>query len=260
MRIKPQHGKAKTFNVQRSTLNVQHSTFNVQHSTLNVEPPRPRPLKVESWKLNVERFGDDTGRQGQFVAGDAKNRAHLAFTLIELMVVIAIIAILAAFMVALTGSAGEGKVRSRVTTERDQLIGVIEKYHAKYGFYPQDNPDDTARSPLYYELTGTDPDPVDLPQFNVKGIANFDKNDKGQRLNFHQNLKPTGYAPIPGLPRPTYVLVVPYGGPSGSFNPWHYRSSKPKDNAETFHNPETFDLWAELVVGGKKFTIANWKE
>jgi hypothetical protein len=49
-------------------------------------------------------------------------------------------------------------------------------------------------------------------------------------------------------------LVVPYKGPNGDYNPWRYVSSN------ALHNPEGFDLWAEVVVGGKTIVIGNWKE
>ena len=144
-----------------------------------------------------------------------RNGARHGFTLIELMVVIAIIAILAGFIVALTAPAGEAKVRSRVTTELNGIKSAIEAYNKKYGFYPPDNPNDPSKSPLYYELTGNDPTAAEVAILNVKGIANADKDDKGQRLNFFQNLKPAGYGQLPGQP---YYLKVPFRGPSGDFN------------------------------------------
>ena len=183
-----------------------------------------------------------------------RGRGPLGFTLIELMVVIAIIAILAGFIVALTGPAGEAKVRSRVTTEMNGIKSAIEAYYKKYGFYPPDNPADPAKSPLYYELTGNDPAAGDLPGLGVLGIANGDKDDKGKRINFFQNLKPAGYAQV----GTTYLLAVPYGSSPGAPNVWKYRSTKPKNTTDILHNTETFDLWADVVVGGKKYTISNW--
>jgi prepilin-type N-terminal cleavage/methylation domain-containing protein len=208
----------------------------MRHSTSGV-PSAPGLLRVSSF------------------SGGARTEARLGFTLIELMVVIAIIAILAGFIVALTAPAGEAKVRSRVTTELQGIRSAIEAYNKKYGFYPPDNPADPAKSPLYYELTGNDATPAEAAIMGVKGIANADKNDKGQRLNFFQNLRPAGYGQEPGQP---YYLKVPFGGPSGNFNVWKYRSSKPKNTTDLFHNTETFDLWADVVVGGKTYTFSNW--
>jgi hypothetical protein len=48
-------------------------------------------------------------------------------------------------------------------------------------------------------------------------------------------------------------LIVPYKGPHGEPNLWHYNSSRPK------YNSDSYDLWADVVVGGKTITIGNWK-
>jgi type II secretory pathway pseudopilin PulG len=170
--------------------------------------------------------------------------------LVELLVVIAIIAILAALIVGLTGIAGYNKVKSRLTMERDQIKGAIEKYHKELGFYPPDNPDPNKGrfSPLYYELTGTtNLTAAQLTVLGVKGIANV------EGKNFLPTMKPSGSGEDPANQR-VRLLAVPYGAPSGNINAWNYRSSKPD------HNTETYDLWADVVVGGKKLTIANWQD
>ena len=38
------------------------------------------------------------------------------------------------------------------------------------------------------------------------------------------------------------------------FNPWHYNASKP------IHNPGSYDLWAEFVVGKKTNVVCNWSD
>jgi hypothetical protein len=44
--------------------------------------------------------------------------------------------------------------------------------------------------------------------------------------------------PIPSRPR---------------LNPWRYNSSNP------VHNPGSYDLWAEIIVRGRKEIIGNWR-
>jgi len=189
----------------------------------------------------------------------ARRRLARAFTLIELLVVIAIIGVLAALIVGLTAPAGVGKVRNRLTVEKDALVGAIENYHKKYGFYPPDNrdPKKTGLTSLYYELTG-----IDLPdQFKnvvgVDGTANvISKEHEGketQGKNFLPNLKKSGYGPDPDN-GDVVLLLVPYGAPPRGVNPWHYRSSNPD------HNTESFDLWADVTVGRQRFIIGNWKD
>jgi hypothetical protein len=57
------------------------------------------------------------------------------------------------------------------------------------------------------------------------------------------------------------LLVVPVPGPNDlttesgrKINPWRYNSKTP------VHNPDTYDLWAEIVIGGQTNIIGNWKE
>jgi len=181
-----------------------------------------------------------------------------AFTLIEMLVVIAIIGILAAFIVGGVSRAGGSKVRSRVQTELNGLVAIIGQYHQVHGYYPQDNRNNSALSPLYHELTQTTiPDSL-TNDFGVNGIANL--GPKAQ--SFHKNLKPSGFVlyKMNGNDK-SFLLAVPYKGPNpiagadGTLiNPWHYRSSTP------VHNPDGFDLWAEVVIGGKTNIIGNWKE
>jgi len=170
------------------------------------------------------------------------------FTLIEMLVVIAIIAALTALIAGLTTTAGIGKVRNRAMTELRQYELAIETYHKKFGLYPPDNPNPNGadRPPLYYELAGKDPIPPNLvAALGVNGIVNTNQ-------NFIPNVSPNRWAPSPG--GGPLFLIFDYKGPNGQYNAWNYRSSKPE------HNTESFDLWIDVVVGGKTYSIGNWKE
>ena len=85
----------------------------------------------------------------------------------------------------------------------------------------------------------------------MDGIANTDDTGKGQ--NFHPNLKSSGFGPLPAN-ADVLLLTVPYKGPAGDYNPWHYNSSSPENNTETY------DLWAEVIIDGKPVVIGNWKD
>ena len=39
-----------------------------------------------------------------------------------------------------------------------------------------------------------------------------------------------------------------------TLNPWRYNSSSPTNN------PNSFDLWIELNLGGKTFLVCNWSK
>ena len=199
-----------------------------------------------------------------------KDRRHFSsgFTLIELLVVIAIIAVLAGLVTYLLPGITEKKVRGRIKVELSALELAINAYKSKIGFYPPDNPNDSAQSALYYELTGServqpgvfkDRDQTQLTTniigtyLGTSGFINSDADPK-DRKEFCPNLKTnTSYRGIPGSPG-VQLLMVSYKGTNGDFNPWHYNSSNPQ------HHPEGFDLWAVVVVGNKTITIGNWKE
>ena len=103
------------------------------------------------------------------------NPVH-AFTLVELLVVISIIATLAGLVVGLAPTVGERMKESRIRAELAELQFAIESYKARFGIYPPDNGSYingtqqeqlsetySGLSPLYYELSGVFVD-------NAKGV------------------------------------------------------------------------------------------
>lgn len=201
----------------------------------------------------------------------ARQTSARAFTLIELLVVIAIIGVLAGLIIGVGPGAYNKKVLSRVQTELAGLVTVIEHYNEKVGNYPPDNTNNPAQPPLFYELTGTiskdDGDPItyrtingqesiltsDVKRFfGIDGFSNSDADSENVK-NFYPNLKPSQFKEISTAPD-VEVLVVPYKGPTGNLNPWRYNSSNP------VHNPGSYDLWAEIVMGSKTNIIGNWKD
>src|ERR1700728_2580756 len=84
-----------------------------------------------------------------------------AFTLVELLIVIAIIGVLAAFMIPVMRSVKRTQYISHTKAEMALLETAIQRYHDAYGFYPPSNPNypavpgDAMFSPLYFELLGT---------------------------------------------------------------------------------------------------------
>ena len=88
-----------------------------------------------------------------------------AFTLIELLTVISIIAVLAAMLTGLSSVATSKMRTHRINGELQQLVTAIEGYKGEIGYYPPDNQNvvpstpaaDLLRAqfnPLYFELTG----------------------------------------------------------------------------------------------------------
>jgi prepilin-type N-terminal cleavage/methylation domain-containing protein len=214
-------------------------------------------------------------------------RAHRkGFTLIELLVVIAIIAVVAGLVVGLAGVAGKDKKQKRARAELAKLVILIETYKAKVGVYPPDNPKplDSFTNPppnsLLYELAGAirdrsnAGDPLYKTAFGnitsneiwsvyggadafpdgraglVNAVEEEGNPDDAKVHRILTTLKPDQRATVGGH----LSLVVPVDGPNGQPNRWHYLRG-----ANAVHNPDTFDLWVDIVVGGQNYRIGNWK-
>ena len=214
-----------------------------------------------------------------------------AFTLIELLAVIAIIGVLAAFTIPVLDAVKKRQVISNTQAELGQLDAAIKSYHATYGFYPPDNhnnPPNPAINQLYYELMGVannggtfktlDGQATITSQdaqttFGVPGFMNCTKTGSGedatQARSFLVGLRPNqlgtngiNSASIPflcasvGGPDDKYPSSSPVspdylGGVTG-LNPWRYNSSNPTNN------PGGYDLWVQISINGTKYLICNW--
>ena len=226
----------------------------------------------------------------------------VAFTLIELLIVIAAIGILAAMLMPVFSRVSIHAVLQRAQSERDQLETVIDRYQKKYGFYPPGNANASAQNlypaltnQLYYELVGTtnigtiaQPNfltldnritntPVLAQQaFGVTAFMNLSRSGAGGEdavwaQTFLPAIKPAqmanvvvgnglitilctaansdpSYQPLPG-PSPGTPILTDAGRPA---NPWRYLYPG-------VHNPQSYDLWVQIFIGGKTNLICNWK-
>ncbi|MBU3664492.1 MAG: prepilin-type N-terminal cleavage/methylation domain-containing protein [Chthoniobacterales bacterium] len=136
-----------------------------------------------------------------------------AFTLIELMVVVAIIAILAGLTLSTMGYMNRKAARSRAEAEVAALAAAIESYKLDNGLYPQmDNPSSTSMA----NVTTT---------------------------NLYAALCPTGAGKVYLEPRPSmlntnstrYSFIDPWG------NAYNYRTNT---NGNILVNSNFFDVWS----------------
>lgn len=210
-------------------------------------------------------------------------RARAAFTLIELLTVIAVIAIIAGLLMPVFNMVERKSMLQQANAEMQQLITAIDNYHAHYGFYPPGNaiPALATTNQLYYELLGTTAtnnaasfttldnsatvlSATIMTYFNVSGFMGCSRgsgDDAVQAQSFLPALKTSqiatngdislivtavnsgpGYAPLPGFKA--------LNG-TGIANPWRY--VYPGVN-----NPNSYDLWVKVIVGGKTNLICNW--
>ena len=213
-----------------------------------------------------------------------------AFTLIELLVVISIIGVLSGFIIGGLKAAKTFQYKKTVTAELKFIENAIESYKTKYGSYPPDNQhpiiagspgyDPYIYNQLYYELSGvtlaggsyTTLDgaatitAVDYnTAFGVGGIVNVTQGggeDKIAAKNFLVNLSSkqiNTYISNKAIANTT-VLITSVRGPDISYqpfgvpdvNPFHYNSSHPTNN------PNSYDLWVDLVINGKTNRFSNW--
>jgi prepilin-type N-terminal cleavage/methylation domain-containing protein len=219
---------------------------------------------------------------------DRLHQRRAAFTLIELIVVIAIIGILAGLIFPIVGAVNKKKQISLAQTQLSGIATAIDAYKTKLGFYPPDNTNNVVTNQLYFELLGTTNNGATTPpntwvtmdgsaqidslatpnistMFNVSGFANTSTRAKSDdsgaaAVSFLNNLTPNQvgiYDPSKPLIK-LLVCSVPWPSDHGSIisgttlNPWRYNSSHPTNNTASY------DLWVDLVIRGKTNRVSNW--
>jgi len=254
------------------------------NSNPNVMKPKPH------FTFHVSRITHHASRFRHHRTRNTKHapRPTRAFTLIELLVVIAVIAILAALVIPVSGAVRAAGTKRRAMAELTEVETLIESYKEKLGHYPPDNPGNPLLNQLYYELMGTTNDSrnyitldgsATVPILSVSalfgpkvsGFVNSTKggggDEGGGATKFIKGLKPGQIAmfrPSPNANGPVLLVGVPWqkGPPpfdvplltGTNLNPWRYNMSTPTNN------PNTYDLWLDVVIGGKPFRICNWNK
>lgn len=205
-----------------------------------------------------------------------RERHGQAFTLVEVLVVIAIIAVLAGLILGMTRYASDQRKISRVQAELAGWTTLIAAYHDKMGFYPPSNTNNPALNPLFYELAGTTnvdadtyqvvnwPETIDAALIQkVFGLGRFINSSadpselrysaKSIQPNQLVSVKQDDWAEAVQMPLVAVRGPGPFGEADTVTNTWRYNSFNPTNN------PNTYDLWAEVLIGDEVRIIGNWK-
>lgn len=202
-----------------------------------------------------------------------------AFTLVELLTVIAVIAIIAAFLLPLATTVKRQAYIHSTQAEMSQLETAIERYKSAYGFYPPGSVHGPLTNQLYFELLGTtnisgsfqtlDGSALITPAeattlFGVSGFMNCNKPNADESApraqDFLPDMKTNQIAVFTTNPPPNVVkvLVASAGGPNQPLgipnaNPWRYVYPG-------INNPSSYDLYVQLVLAGSTNLICNWSK
>ena len=247
--------------------------------------PKASPRQAADCGLPIRRQGV-AGLPASIVNRQSSIVNDSAFTLIELLTVIAVMAVLAALTLVVAGPIAKTKYRSVATAEMNQIENAMEDYKAKYGVYPPSNanpaaayalPQTSADFPqLYYELSGTaingagnyvtldgaaqiTPAQVQAA-FGVGGFINCTKgggDDATPARNFLPGLKQNRIAQAQNV----NLLVTSVNGPDPGYQPLGVANANPSRYVYPgTNNPNSYDLYVVLVISGKTNLICNWNK
>jgi general secretion pathway protein G len=177
--------------------------------------------------------------------------ARGAFTLIELIVVIAIIIILAGLILSTVGYVQKKGARSRAETEIAAMSAACESYKADNGIYPRDPTTDA----LNAQATG-DPtayEAASLYLYNALFGATSGSRTPNSGARSYFVFKPNMLSPADPTLNVQYIRD-PFG------NSYGYSTIQETGNTAAGYNP-TFDLWSTAgLTSGTDSTrwIKNW--
>ncbi|MEN3370094.1 MAG: ral secretion pathway protein [Verrucomicrobiota bacterium] len=195
-----------------------------------------------------DRFGETPKPARETRALPRPAKLH-AFTVVELLIVMAIILILAGLILATSSYVQKKGARSRAEAEIAAMSAALENYKADNGIYPTD----TASAAL-------NPDNIDSSQYKAASLLLYheisgDRNSDGQ-ITAADKTTPSDPLPKSYMPfkpqmmnrdsmsaeasstNPVTAIRDPFG------NPYGYSTAKATTPAGTTGYNPTFDLWS----------------
>jgi len=203
-----------------------------------------------------------------------------AFTLVELLIVIAIIGVLAGFLFPVLKMVKAAQYKKVARGELEYLATALENYKGKYGAYPPGNSTNSLMPQLYYELSGTYTSAGNFvtldgsstiaianvaAAYGVGGFVNCTKGgsaeDGASAQNFLSNLssKQINNSVSNSIVPNTTEFVTSVGGPDDRYQPLGVSRLNPfRYQYPGVNNPGSYDLWVQLVISGQTNLICNW--
>jgi type II secretory pathway pseudopilin PulG len=194
------------------------------------------------YDLTIQRFNDSTKRsQSSLPAAGA-----FAFTITELLIVIAIIIVLAGLILSTVGYLLKKAARSRAETEIAAMSTALESYKADNGIYPTDSTKTEQVDPA------VSPTPAAASLYLYEQLSGDTNDDRAAEGKSYFTFKPGMLLPAPPSTNAVTAMRDPFG------NPYGYSTARAAGQAYGY-NP-TFDLWSTGgdIIGDQSKWIKNW--
>lgn len=178
------------------------------------------------------------------------HQTQRAFTIIELLVVVAIIIVLAGLILATSGYVQTKGRRSRAEAEIAAMSAALENYKADNGIYPQ-NDDTKDLDPVVADQAAYANSNLFLYE-SLTGDTDYDRQNNGGKSYF-------AFKPNQLSPRDQSANVAFISDPFG--NPYGYSTAKASAPSGRVGNNPTFDLWsvADGSAGADQSKwVKNW--
>ena len=176
-----------------------------------------------------------------FVIRHSSFRAAGAFTLIELLIVMAIILVLAGLILATSNYVQKKGYRSRAEAEIAAISAALENYKADNGVYPNNSDTNALKANTMGDPTQSTYQKASLALYTViSGDTNNDANRISEDKSYF-SFKPNQLAPTNQTSAVVYIKD-PFG------NPYGYSTVKASVPAGPDGYNPTFDLWSTAGV------------
>jgi type II secretory pathway pseudopilin PulG len=168
------------------------------------------------------------------------------FTVIELMIVIAIIIVLAGLILSTVGYVQKKAARSRAETEIAAMSAALENYKSDNGIYPTNSTTTEQVDPA------VSPTPAAASLFLYEQLSGDRNDDRAAEGKSYFTFKPGMLLPASPSTNPVTAIRDPFG------NPYGYSTAKSAGQAYGYNL--TFDLWSTGgdTTGDQRQWIKNW--